>query len=253
MFNNVIVRRPGRSLTKGITTANLGKPDYQQALRQHDKYIEALESCGVRVTVLEAEEQYPDSVFVEDTAVLAEKCAIITNPGVPSRQGEETSIKTALKKFYTTIETITAPGTLEGGDVMQVEGHFYVGLSARTNEEGARQFTGFMEKYGYTVSIVHLKKFLHLKTGLAYLGDDNLRVAGEFIEHPEFERFNRIFIDEAESYAANCIRVNDRVLIPMGYPGTKAAIEAAGYRVLEVDVSEFRKLDGGLSCLSLRF
>jgi dimethylargininase len=253
MFKYAIVRRPGKSLVDGITTAGLGKPDYEKALQQHEKYIDALRSCGVEVTILEAEEQYPDSVFVEDTAVLAEKCAVITNPGASSRQGEENSIKETLKKFYTHIESITAPGTLEGGDVMRVRDHFYVGLSARTNEHGARQFTGILNKYGYTASFVKMEKFLHLKTGLAYLENNNLLTSGEFIDRPGFEIFNRIVIDDAESYAANCIWVNNVVLVPMGFPMAKAAIVALGYKTLEVDVSEFRKLDGGLSCLSLRF
>lgn len=253
MFRNVIVRRPGGSMTEGITTANLGKPDYEHALCQHDEYMKALEKCGVRVTILEAEETYPDSVFIEDTAVLSEKCAIITNPGAPSRQGEETSVKEALKHFYTNIEMITAPGTLEGGDVMRVNDHFYVGLSARTNKEGLRQFAEILDKYGYTASGIEMKEFLHLKTGLAYLENNTLLVAGEFTAHPEFEKFNRVMIDESENYAANCIRVNDFVLVPLGYPKTKAAIERAGFKTMEVDVSEFRKLDGGLSCLSLRF
>ena len=253
MFRYVIVRRPGESLAHGITTAILGKPDYKKALQQHDKYIEALRSCGVEVTILEAEEQYPDSVFVEDTAVLAEKCAVITNPGVSSRRGEEVSIKETLKKFYTKIESITAPGTLEGGDVMRVKDHFYVGLSVRTNEQGARQFKDILNKYGYTASFVKMEKFLHLKTGLAYLENNNLLTAGEFIDRPGFETFNRIVIDDSESYAANCIWVNNVVLVPMGFPMTKAAIEAIGYKTMVVDVSEFRKLDGGLSCLSLRF
>lgn len=253
MFKNVIVRRPGQSLVEGITSASLGKPDYENALRQHAGYIEALKQCGVAVTVLEAEEKYPDSVFIEDTAVLAEKCAVITNPGALSRQGEEVSVKAALEKFYTGIESIHAPGTLEGGDVMMVGNHFYAGLSARTNEEGVRQFTEILDKYGYTVSGIEMEEFLHLKTGLAYLENNNLLIAGEFINHPAFERFNRIEIDSSESYAANCIWVNGRVLVPLGYPKTKRAIEAAGYETLEVDVSEFRKLDGGLSCLSLRF
>lgn len=253
MFKYTIVRRPGESMVDGITSAGLGKPVYEKALQQHDKYIEALRSCGVEVTILEAEEQYPDSVFVEDTAVLTEKCAIITNPGTSSRQGEEISIKEVLEKFYAKIESITAPGTLEGGDVMRVRDHFYVGLSARTNEEGAKQFKKILNKYGYTVSNVKLEKFLHLKTGLAYLENNNLLTAGEFINRQGFETFNRIVIDDSENYAANCIWVNNVVLVPMGFPGTKAAIETLGYRTLEVDVSEFRKLDGGLSCLSLRF
>ncbi|MGD2092794.1 MAG: arginine deiminase family protein [Candidatus Aminicenantes bacterium] len=253
MFKYTIVRRPGESMVDGITSAGLGKPDYEKALQQHDKYIEALRSCGVEVTILEAEEQYPDSVFVEDNAVLTEKCAIITNPGTSSRQGEEISIKEVLKKFYTHIESITAPGTLEGGDVMRVRDHFYVGLSARTNEEGAKQFKKILNKYEYTVSNVKLERFLHLKTGLAYLENNNLLTAGEFINRPGFETFNRIVIDDSENYAANCIWVNNVVLVPMGFPGTKVAIETLGYKTLEVDVSEFRKLDGGLSCLSLRF
>lgn len=252
-FKSVIVRKPGCSLVEGITSANLGKPDYELALQQHEKYINALKRCGVKVTILEADERYPDSVFVEDTAVLTEKCAVITYPGAVSRQGEEVSIKEALKNFYTTIECIEAPGTLEGGDVMMVGEHFYVGLSERTNEEGARQFAEILNKYGYTVSNVFMEKFLHLKSGLAYLENNNLLVAGEFIHHPEFEKFNRIIIDESEYYAANCIWVNDVVLVPMGYPKTRTAIKQAGYETIEVDVSEFRKLDGGLSCLSLRF
>jgi dimethylargininase len=252
-FKDAVVRRPGRSMVNGLTSAGVGKPDYEKALGQHDKYIGALERCGVRVTLLEADEHYPDSVFVEDTAVLTGKCAVITYPGAPSRQGEEVSIKEALKKFYTAIENIDAPGTLEGGDVMRVENHFYVGLSARTNREGARQFAAILDKYGYTVANVAMEKFLHLKTGLAYLENNNLLIAGEFIHRPEFAKFNRIIIDEAESYAANCIWVNNKVLAPLGYPKTKTAIEHAGYEVIEVDVSEFRKLDGGLSCLSLRF
>ncbi len=253
MFKHAIVRRPGRSLVEGITSANLGKPDYAQALQQHDCYIDAIKSRGVKMKILAAEEQFPDAVFVEDTAVLAERCAVITHPGALSRQGEEVSIREALKEFYTDIETITAPGTLEGGDVMRVGDHFYVGLSARTNEEGYRQFAGILNKYRYTASAVKLRKFLHLKTGLAYLENNNLLTAGEFSEHEEFKKYNRIIIDESEGYAANCIWVNDAVLVPMGYPKTKAAISKAGYKVIEVDVSEFRKLDGGLSCLSLRF
>jgi len=253
MFTNVIVRKPGRSLVDGISSAGAGKPDYETALRQHAGYIEALKQCKVKVKVLEADEKYPDSVFVEDTAVLTEKCAVITNPGAPSRRGEEVSVESALEKFYTCIERIQSPGTLEGGDVMRVGNHFYVGLSARTNKDGLRRFTEILSRYGYKSSGIEMKEFLHLKTGLAYLENNNLLIAGEFTGHPEFKKFNRIEIDPSESYAANCIWVNNKVLVPLGYPKTRAAIEAAGYETLEVDVSEFRKLDGGLSCLSLRF
>lgn len=256
MFKNIIVRRPSKSLVEGITSApELGKPDYELALKQHDTYIEALKSCGVEVTVLEADERYPDSCFVEDVAVLTKNCAIITNPGAKTRKGEEKEIIETIKKFYDNdkIEYIKAPGNLEGGDVMMVGDHFYIGLSARTNQEGANQFIKSLEKHGHTGSVVTLEKVLHLKTGLAYLENNNLLVAGEFVESPEFEKFNKIIIDETESYSANCIWVNDKVLVPTGYEKAKKAIEDAGYEVICVDTSEYRKVDGGLSCLSLRF
>lgn len=256
MFKNVIVRRPSRSMVEGITSApELGKPDFELALKQHDAYIEALKSCGVEVTVLQADERYPDSCFVEDVAVLTKTCAIITNPGAKTRKGEEQQMIETLKGFYPEdkMEYVKAPGTIEGGDVMMVGDHFYVGLSARTNEEGAKQFITALEKHGYTGSMVPLEKVLHLKTGLAYLENNNLLVAGEFVDSPVFEKFNKIIIDESESYSANCIWVNDKVIVPAGYEKTKKAIEDAGYEVILVDTSEYRKLDGGLSCLSLRF
>lgn len=256
MFKNVIVRKPAKSMVEGITSnPQLGKPDYEKAMQQHECYIEALKSCGVNVTVLPAMEEFPDSCFVEDTAVLTPNCAIISNPGADTRREESKYMVDTIKKFYREdqIEYITAPGTMEGGDVMMVGNHFYIGLSARTNEEGCRQFIAALEKHGHTGSIVPLTKVLHLKTGLAYLENNNLLVAGEFVEKEDFAKFNKIVITEDESYSANCIWVNNKVLVPAGYPTTKANIEKAGYEVIEVDTSEYRKIDGGLSCLSLRF
>ena len=254
MFKHVIVRRPSPSIADGIKSAqNLGKPDYQQALSQHNDYINALQQCGVEITVLDADERYPDGCFVEDVALLTNKCAIITNPGVESRQGEELGMIDSLKMFYKNIERIQSPCSLEGGDVMMVGDHFYIGLSDRTNEEGAKQLINFLEKYGYTGSVINLKKVLHLKTGLSYLEDNILLVAGEFIGMEEFKSFEKIVIDENDSYSANCIRVNDFVLVPDEHESTRKAIEDAGLKTLVVSMSEFRKLDGGLSCLSLRF
>lgn len=256
MFNNVIVKRPSKSMVEGITSApELGKPNYELALKQHDAYIEALKNCGVKVTVLDSDEDFPDSCFVEDVAVLSKECAIITNPGAKSRNGEVKGIIDTIKEFYPEdkIEYIKNPGTLEGGDVMMVGDHFYVGLSARTNKEGAEQFIRALEKHGLTGSMVTLEKVLHLKTGLAYLENNNLLVAGEFVDREEFKDFNKVVICEDESYCANCIWVNDKVLVPYGYEKAQRAIENSGYEVVLVDTSEYRKLDGGLSCLSLRF
>lgn len=256
MFKNVIVRRPCRAMLNGITSnPQLGKPDYDLALKQHDAYIAALEKCGVEVTVLPADERYPDSCFVEDPAVITSKCAIITNPGAAARNGEKDEIVDAVRKFFSEdkIEYIQAPGTLEGGDVMMVGDHFYVGRSARTNAEGIRQFIAILEKYGLSGSEVTLEKVLHLKTGVNYLENGNMLVSGEFVEKPEFAQYNRIEIPEEEAYAANCIWVNGTVIVPEGYPAVEKAVRDAGYAVLLVDTSEYRKLDGGLSCLSLRF
>ncbi len=252
-FTTAIVRKPGRSMTEGLTGANLGVPDYEKALVQHQAYVEALQACGVNVKVLEADENFPDSTFVEDTALLTPHCAIITNPGAPSRREEVVAMKDVLTEYYSDIEEIVAPGMVEAGDIMMTGSHFYIGLSERTNLEGAEQTIRILNKYGMTGSVVKFEKVLHLKTGLAYLENNNLVISGEFLTYPEFKSFNHIEIPEAESYAANCIWVNGKVLIPSGYPTARQKISAAGYPVIEVDVSEFRKLDGGLSCLSLRF
>ena len=224
MFQNVIVRKPARSLVEGITSApELGRPDYDLAVKQHQAYREALAACGVKVRVLEPLEAYPDSCFVEDTAVLTRHCAIVSNPGAASRNGEAREMLPTLREFFPPerIESIQTPGTLEGGDVMMVGDHFYVGRSARTNEEGIRQFLAILNRYGLTGS--------------------------------EFRRFRKIVVPPEEAYGANCIWGNDRVLVPLGYPTVEREVRKAGYEVLLTDTSEYRKLDGGLSCLSLRF
>lgn len=256
MFKHTIVRKPCRAMVDGITsTPELGKPDYDLACKQHDNYIEALKQCGVDVTVLEADERYPDSCFVEDPALITKKCAIITNPGAASRNGEKDEIVGAVKKFFNddVIEYIREPGTLEGGDVMMVGDHFYVGRSERTNEEGIRQLTEILEKYGMTCSEVKLDEMLHLKTGVNYLEDNNMLVAGEFVTKSEFEKYNRVEIPMEEAYAANCIWINGKVIVPEGFPRVLEAVKGLGYETILVDTSEYRKLDGGLSCLSLRF
>lgn len=253
MFTRAITRTPCQNMVNGITTANLGVPDYELALLQHAEYVTALKTCGLDVTVLEPDERYPDSPFVEDTALLTPGCAIITNPGAPSRQGEIDRIVEVLTSFYSTIERIKAPGTVEGGDMMMVGSHFYIGLSQRTNQAGADQMIAILHKVGFTGSVVPLQKVLHLKTGVVYLENNNLLAHGEFLETPAFQQFNILPVGDEESYAANCIWVNGTVIVPEGYPRTRQLIENAGYPTISVDVSEFRKLDGGLSCLSLRF
>lgn len=252
-FTKAIVRTPCRNITEGITSADLGLPDYELALKQHTDYINALIRCGLEVVILDEDDRFPDSTFVEDTALLTPDCAIIMRPGAQSRAGEIASIKELLPTYYENIEEIKPPGTIEGGDIMMVGDHYYIGLSERTNQQGANQLIEILNKYGYTGSTIKLQEFLHLKTGLAYLENNNLLIAGEFLSNLTFNEFNKIIVPEEEAYSANCIWVNDTVLVPEGYPKTKSRIEEAGCKTISIDVSEFRKLDGGLSCLSFRF
>lgn len=158
-----------------------------------------------------------------------------------------------LSTFYDKIYTIESPGYLDGGDILQADNTFYIGISERTNEEGAKQLQAILEKEGYTAHIVPLKEFFHLKTGIAYLGDNTIVLAGEFSENSLFDGYKKIIIPKEDEYSANCILINDYVIIPDGYPNTKEKLEKNGYQVIVLPMSEFQKQDGGLSCLSLRF
>lgn len=253
MFKHAIVRIVSKNFQYGLTSSKLGKPDYNKALIQHSNYIEALKKCGLKVLTLDADDRFPDSTFVEDTAVVNEDLAIIANLGATSRKGEEIEIRKVLDKFYENVESIEKPGTLDGGDVLRVEDQYFIGISKRTNKVGALQLKEILKKYGYSCLLVKLKEVIHLKTGLAYIGDKNLIVSGEFIDNPLFQDYNIIKVDEDESYAANCIRVNNYVLIANGYEKLINSISSLGYKILKLDITEFRKMDGGLSCLSLRF
>lgn len=254
MFTRAIVRKPARSLVHGITThPEFGKPDYELALRQHDAYIKALEHCGLTVQVLPALEEFPDSCFVEDVAVCTKRFALITRPGAASRSGEISGMRDLLATHYQVIEQIQSPGTLEGGDVMMVGDQFYIGLSSRTNAEGCSQFIKALERHGLTGTGVRMPPTLHLKTGCSYMEENVLLVDAAFATYPEFKNFRHIDIASEEAYSANCLRINDYVIVPAGYPKALADIKAQGMKTLELDMSEYRKIDGGLSCLSLRF
>jgi len=252
MFEYAIVRRPGPNFAEGITSASLGAPDLAKTLRQFAAYTDALRQCALAVIELPADAHHPDGVFVEDTAVVTERCAVIARPGHPARQGEELALEPILAR-YRPLERITAPGTLEGGDVLRLEDHFFIGLSRRTNAEGARQLARALEKYGYSASPVPVRGCLHLKSGVAYLGHHRLVIAETLEAQPEFARFNKIVISAREAYAANCLLVNKYLLVAQGFAGARAKLELAHPRLLELEMSEFAKMDGGLTCLSLRF
>jgi dimethylargininase len=256
LFTRAIVRIPASNFADGLTTVQLGTPHFDQVLAQHAHYCEALTECGLNVTTLAADLRHPDSTFVEDTAVLIPRTAILMRPGAASRSGEVDAIRPIICSFFSTTLSIESPGTVDGGDICEAEDHFFIGLSHRTNEEGARQLATHLSGAGYTSSTIDVRamtSILHLKSGISYIGDNTLVVMEEIAENPQFDSFNLIRVSAAESYAANCVRVNDRVLIASGYSGLRAQLIERGFSPLTLDMSEFRKMDGGLSCLSLRF
>ncbi len=255
-FRHALVRPPARSFSKGLTSAGQGPPDVGLALAQHAAYCSALRRCGVEVRALPADEHFPDSTFVEDTAILAERVAIATLPGAPSRVGEVDSIAGALAEVCGDVHRILAPGSVDGGDICQADEHFFIGLSARTNGEGARQLSSILMAHGYTASTIDIRnnrKLLHLKSGIAYIGDRRLVLCSDFPQVTEFSGYQLIRVAPEEDYAANCVRINQHVLIASGYSRLADALDRLKLATLALDVSEFRKMDGGLSCLSLRY
>ncbi len=260
MFSRAIVRPPSANFGAGLTTVNLGKPDYSRALEQHEAYCAALEQCGLALTRVEADPRYADSTFVEDVAVLTTDCAIVMRPGAPSRAGEVVGVREVLEQFYPSLKSIDEPGTVDGGDVCEVVcevgKHFFIGISERTNADGAEQLAALLATCGYTSTLVNVrevKEILHLKSGLAYLGDGRLALIGALADRREFRDYDLVRVDAGEEYAANCVCVNDYVLVVAGYEAFERKLQILGYQTLALDMTEFQKMDGGLSCLSLRF
>jgi dimethylargininase len=254
MFTEAIVRVPGRNFAEGLTTVQLGVPRFELVLRQHAEYCGALRDCGLNVTTLEADLDYPDSTFVEDTAVVTSRGAVLTRPGARSREGEVAAMRPILQRFLPSLTGIETPGTLDGGDICEAGEHFFLGVSLRTNEEGARQLAAYLAGLGFTSEVIDVRgiqSILHLKSGVSYIGDNTLVVIEEMAGM--FPGYERIAVAREESYAANCVRVNDRVLVAAGYPRLVGELRERGFDPLELDMSEFQKMDGGLSCLSLRF
>ena len=255
-FRHALVRAPSDSFAGGLTSAGLGEPDVALARVQHAAYCDALVRCGLEVHHLAPDERFPDGTFVEDTAILAARVAIATLPGAPSRVGEVPSVAEALIGLRGDVYEIVAPGSVDGGDICEVDDHFFIGLSARTNDEGARQLINILRAHGYGASTINIRanrKLLHLKSGIAYLGERRLVLSSDFPAVPEFSRYQVLRTPADEDYAANCVRINAQVLIAAGYPRFAESVRRLGLATIALDMSEFRRMDGGLSCLSLRF
>ncbi len=255
-FTHAIVRPPAASFADGITASDLGTPDYSLALAQHDGYCRALERLGLSLVRLPPDPGFPDSTFVEDTALVAGGSAIVTRPGASSRAGEVEAMKAALGPWFPEVDAITAPGTLDAGDVCEAGKHFFIGRSHRTNAEGAAQLAAWLERQGFSATVVDIRDIrglLHLKTGISWLGGRRLLVSDDIADNEALEGWDLVRVPAGEDYAANCVAVNGAVLVPEGFPKTAAMLSELGIDVVPLEMSEFRKMDGGLSCLSVRW
>ncbi len=256
MLTRAIVRPPGPNFAQGLTTAHLGRPDLNAALEQHARYCSTLEECGLTVSHLEPDNRYPDSTFVEDTAVLTPGMAILSNPGAPSRRGEVAAIRETLAAFFPVLRKIEPPGTLDGGDVCEAGDRMIIGISARTNASGAEQLARLIETEGYTPVFVDIRRItgiLHLKSAVSFIGDGCLAVTGNVAGRNELREFRMLPVPPGEDYAANCVLINETVLVAAGHPGFEASLQPLWRKIIPLAMTEFRKMDGGLSCLSLRF
>jgi dimethylargininase len=252
MFTRAICRKPGLNFSHGITTVKGGKPDYAKMMTQHDAYVDALKKLGLQVEVLEPLGEFPDAYFVEDAAIVTPELAIITRPGAKARRGEAAAMEPVLVK-YRPLARIEAPGKLDGGDVLLIERHALIGVSERSNPEGAEQLGEILEDHGFTWTAVPVAEGLHFKSSVNWVGGRNLLVTEDFAGMDELEGFRQIVVDPTESYAANVLWINGTLIVPAGYPGTRKKLEVLGLPILELDTSEARQMDGGLTCMSLRF
>ncbi len=256
MYTKAVVCSPCANFAAGLTSVDLGKPNYELALEQHEAYCRALEDCGLSLIRVPRDEGYPDSTFVEDTAVLTARGAVITQPGAASRLGEIDAVEPVLQDFFTRFYAIHEEGRLDGGDVCEAGDHFFIGVSRRTNEAGATQLAEFLAAMGCSSTLIDIRSLgniLHLKSGLAYLGGNRLVIIDELKYLKQFSGYDLVAVEPAEAYAANCLLVNDRVLVPAGFEGLRDRLQRLGYQTIALEMSEFQKMDGGLSCLSLRF
>ena len=246
-----IMRQPPPTAGNGLTTAKLGRPDLRVLSAQHRRYRETLEALGIHVVLLDQAPEYPDSYFTEDVAVVVPELAVLARPGAKERRGEADLIKTELSK-YRALERIVEPGTLDGGDVLIINHHCIVGVSSRTNREGANQLSEILSAQGYSVHAVNLGEGLHLKSSLNALDDETVLLTDALSSLQCLKDYRKLTVPQHEEYAANVLAINGRALVPENFSDTEKLLSSHGYEVVKLPVSEVRKMDGGLTCLSIR-
>lgn len=252
-FDQAIVRRPAPSCTAGLRAENRGDPTYEGVLAEHDAYVAALKEAGLSVQVLAPLPDFPDSLFVEDPALVFTEGAVLLHPGAPSRAGETAFIEPVLKDRFETVLTI-AEGFADGGDVLALKDEVMIGLSARTDHVGARALADCLTRLGHRSQVVATPKgVLHFKTDCSLLDDETVLSTERLAASGVFAGKRILITPRGEEAAANALRVNDVVLVGAGFPATRALLETNGYRVVALETGEIGKIDAGLSCMSLRW
>lgn len=253
-FTRAITRAPCAAITDGLRAQDIGAPDLEQMQKDHAHYIATLRETGVRIIELPALNDFPDSVFVEDTALCLPKGAVLMRPGAPSRMGEVSEMAQALRKEYDEVAEISGLGFIEGGDILTTAKEILVGRSDRTDTAGVAELRNIVEKWGYNLREVQTPEgVLHFKTDCSLLDAETILSTKRLDASGCFDGYRVLHTADGEEAAANSIRFNQFVLMPAGFPKTAELLIAEGYDVREINNSECAKLDGGMSCLSLRF
>ncbi len=253
-FSHAVCRRPSRSIVNGLRAVDTGAPDFKLFDKHHLDYINALKLTGAKVTVLDAMDAYPDSVFVEDAALCLPKLAIVMRPGAPTRFGEANEMAPHLNAHYSIVRTIDGPGFIEGGDILVTEQEILVGKSARTNSDGVAELYNIVRDYGYELREVQTPPdVLHFKTDCSLLDEETILSTKRLAQTGCFKGYRVLHTEDGEEACANSIRFNDLLIMPKGFHKTADMLDRAGYKISQIGNSEAEKLDGGMSCLSLRF
>ncbi|RJP54951.1 MAG: dimethylargininase [Anaerolineaceae bacterium] len=233
-----------------ITHIERAPIDIETARAQHREYVKTLAQLGCQVIELPEEPDLPDSVFVEDTAFILPEVAVITRPGADSRKPETESIIKALSP-HSPLLHVTEPATLDGGDVLTLGKHIFIGQSTRSNEHAVRQVNDMLKRYGYTATGVALKDCLHLKSAVTRVDDKTLLINKNWVDASHFDGFDLIEVDASEPYAANCLPVKGHIIYPTAFPKTRRRLEEKGFSVVNVELGELAKAEGAVTCCSL--
>jgi dimethylargininase len=252
-FNRAIVRSPARSVVNALRAGDRCNPTYDGVKAEHDTYVAALEAAGVTVTILPPVEAFPDSVFVEDPALVFPEGTILLRPGAPSRAGEVEEIAPALREMFETVISLPT-GFADGGDVLVTPARVMIGLSERTDRAGAEATAACLAEIGRESEIVETPdEVLHFKTACSVLDKETIFCTPQLADTGVFKGFRQILTPDGEEGAANALRINDVVLVGSGFPRTIELLDSLGYKVVPVPTSEIGKIDAGLSCMSLRW